>query len=126
MKYLKNFNESHNWNYSHDELKEMLDTCKDILLDLRDEYFNTNINFFYNPWITFNISRPEKFNYSDIREVIETLKSYLKNFGLEIVWQSPDEIKNEEPTIKISSLMNPMTFTPEPPTTRCSITFKHI
>jgi len=45
MKYLKRFNESNTWNYSHEELKEMLSTCEDILLDLKDEHFNTNIHF---------------------------------------------------------------------------------
>ena len=125
MKYLKSFNESNNtWNYSHEELKEMVSTCEDILLDLKDEYFNTNIHFFYNGWIRFYISRPEEFTYSDISEVVETLKSYLKNFELEIQWQSPDEKKMNKPSIMRTAIMNPMTFVPDCLNSRCEICFK--
>jgi hypothetical protein len=126
MKYLKRYNESNTWNYSHEELKEMLSTCEDILLDLKDEHFNTNIHFAYNPWITFYISRPEEFTYSDISEVVETLKSYLKSFGLEIRWQSPDEKKMNEPSIQRGGVMNPMTFELDSVNSRCEIHFRLI
>ena len=124
MKRYKEFiTESNSWNYSHEELKEMVSTCEDILLDLKDEYFNTNIHFSYNAWIKFYISRPEEFTYSDISEVIETLKSYLKNFELEIEWNSPDELRNNQPTIKRTSIMNPMTFVPDGLKSGCEIYF---
>ena len=127
MKHLKSYNESNNtWRYSHEELKEMVNTCEDILLDLKDEYFDTNIHFSYNAWIRFYISRPEEFTYSDISEVVETLKSYLKNFELEIKWNSPDEIRNNQPTIKRTSIMNPMTFVPDGLKSVCEIDFKYI
>lgn len=126
MKYLKRFNESNTWNYSHEELKEMLSTCEDILLDLKDEYFNTNIHFSYNPWIKFYITRPEEFTYSDISEVVETLKSYLKGFGLEIEWQSPDEKKMNEPSIQRNGVMNPMTFELDSVISGCEIHFRSI
>jgi hypothetical protein len=126
MKYLKRYNESNTWNYSHEELKEMLSTCEDILLDLKDEHFNTNIHFSYNPWIKFYISRPEEFTYSDISEVVETLKSYLKSFGLEIQWQSPDENKMNEPSIQRGGVMNPMTFELDSVNSRCEIHFRLI
>ena len=125
MKYLKRFNESNTWNYSHEELKEMLSTCEDILLDLKDEYFNTNIHFAYNPWIKFYITKPEEFTYLDISEVVETLKSYLKSFGLEIqpefTWQSPDEW---EPSIRRGGVMNPMTFELDSVKSTCEIHFR--
>ena len=124
MKYLKRFNESNTWNYSHEELKEMLSTCEDILLDLKDEYFNTNIHFAYNPWIKFYISKPEEFTYSDISEVVERLKSYLKSFGLEIqpefTWQSLDEY---EPSIYRNAVRNPMTFELDSVRSTCEIHF---
>jgi hypothetical protein len=126
VKYLKRFNESNTWNYSHEELKEMLSTCEDILLDLKDEYFNTNIHFSYNPWIKFYITRPEEFTYSDISEVVETLKSYLKGFGLEIEWQSPDEKKMNEPSIQRNGVMNPMTFELDSVISGCEIHFRSI
>ena len=126
MKRYKEFiTESNSWDYSKEELKEMLSTCEDILLDLKDEYFNTNIHFAYNPWIKFYISRPEEFTYSDISEVIETLKSYLKNFGLEIepefTWQRPDEW---EPSIHRGGVMNPMTFEFDSVISKCEIHFR--
>jgi hypothetical protein len=125
MKHLKSYNESNNtWNYSHEELKEMVSTCEDILLDLKDEYFNTNIHFSYNAWIRFYISRPEEFTYLDISEVVETLKSYLNNFGLEIQWQSPDEKKMNQPSITRTAIMNPMTFVPDGLKSGCEISFK--
>jgi hypothetical protein len=125
MKHLKSFNESNNtWDYSHEELKEMVSTCEDILLDLKDEYFNTNIHFSYNGWIRFYISRPEEFTYSDISEVVETLKSYLKSFGLEIepefTWQSLDEY---EPSIYRNAVRNPMTFELDSVRSTCEIHF---
>ena len=37
MKHLKSYNESNNtWDYSYEELQEMVSTCEDILLDLKD------------------------------------------------------------------------------------------
>jgi hypothetical protein len=124
MKYLKRFNESNTWNYSHEELKEMLSTCEDIVRDLKDEYFTTNIHFAYNPWIKFYISRPEEFTYLDISEVVETLKSYLKSFGLEIepefTWQSLDEY---EPSIYRNAVRNPMTFELDSVKSTCEIHF---
>ena len=127
MKSYKEFiTESNTWNYSHEELKVMLSTCEDILLDLKDEYFNTNIHFSYNPWIKFYITRPEEFTYSDISEVVETLKSYLKSFGLEIEWQSPDEKKMNEPSIHRNGVMNPMTFELDSVISKCEIHFESI
>ena len=134
MKRYKEFiTESNSWDYSKEELKEMLSTCEDILLDLKDEYFNTNIHFApilsssgaYNPWIKFYISRPEEFTYSDISEVVETLKSYLKNFGFiiqpEFTWQRPDEW---EPSIQRSGVTNPMTFELDSVISKCEIHFR--
>lgn len=133
MKRYKEFiTESNSWDYSKEELKEMLSTCEDILLDLKDEYFTTRISSsipllsITYPWIKFYISRSEEFTYSDISEVIETLKSYLKNFGLEIepefTWQRPDEW---EPSIQRSGVTNPMTFEWEDSViSRCEIHFR--
>jgi hypothetical protein len=89
-------------------------------------YFNTNIHFSYNAWIRFYISRPEEFTYSDISEVVETLKSYLNNFELEIQWQSPDEKKMNQPSIIRTAIMNPMTFVPDGLKSGCEISFKQI
>jgi hypothetical protein len=124
MKYLKRFNESNTWDYSHEELKKMLSTCEDIVRDLKDEYFTTNIHFAYNPWIKFYITRPEEFTYLDISEVVETLKSYLKSFELEIepefTWQSLDEY---EPSIYRNAVRNPMTFELDSVRSTCEIHF---
>lgn len=124
MKHLKRFNESKIWNYSHSELKEMLEGCKDILSNLKDDDFDFYIEFFYNPWITFNLKRDREFTYSDISEVVETLKSYLDNWGFKVDWMKPEEKSSQSPTIKRTRGMNPMTFEPENPVSRCSMTFR--
>ena len=78
MKYLKRFNEN-----VFDQ--SVVDECKDILLELEDAGFKTNINSYFNSgkvrqlnknWIQFYFSR-EEFDYSDIEDVVERLKSYL-------------------------------------------------
>ena len=124
MKHLKKFNESKIWNYSQSELEEMINGCKDILKNLSDNDFSFNIEFHQYTWIKFNLMRVEDFTYSDIEEVVETLKSYLGDWGFKIDWQSPEEVKNQRPTIRRMSVMNPTTFIPEKPVSRCSITFR--
>lgn len=128
MKYLKKFNESN------------LDAtffynCKDILLELEDIGIKTNydsylayneinpINIGRKKWISFHFSRKEEFDYSDIEDVVERLKSYISNYGLSIEWMSPTERREQRPTIKTTSIMNPMTFTPDGVVTRCELHF---
>jgi len=141
MKYLKRFNEN-----VFDQ--SVIDECKDILLELEDAGFKTNIHsYLANPtgtqtirvvrsyndinpgnkdlksWITFYFSRKSDFDYSDIEDVVERLKSYLSEFGLKIEWMSPVERREQKPTIKTTSIMNPMTFTPEGVKTQCELHF---
>ena len=108
---------------SSHRLNEYIKFIDDIKYN-RNEYFNTNIHFSYNPWIKFYITRPEEFTYSDISEVVETLKSYLKSFGLviqpEFTWQRPDEY---EPSIHRGGVMNPMTFELDSVISKCEIHF---
>ena len=104
MKYLKRFNES-KFNQS------IIDDCKDIILELEDNGFETKISYHFKSdvktddpwksisfinkqvvditsntynknWITFYFSKKEEFNYSDIEDVVERLKSYLSECGL--------------------------------------------
>ena len=128
MKYLKRFNEN-----VFDQ--SVVDECKDILLELEDKGFKTNIktninNQQYNRivnlkknWIQFYFSRKEEFDYSDIEDVVERLKSYLSEYELKIVWQNTAERSEQRPTIKTTSIMNPMTFTPEGVKTQCELHF---
>ena len=141
MKYLKRFNEN-----VFDQ--SVVDECKDILLELEDAGFKTNIHsYLANPtgtqtirvvrsyndinpgnkdlksWITFYFSRKSDFDYSDIEDVVERLKSYLSEFGLKIEWMSPVERREQKPTIKTTSIMNPMTFEPEGIKTQCELHF---
>lgn len=109
MKYLKRFNES-----KFDQ--SIIDDCKDIILELEDNGFETYISYHFKSdvktsnlrpldpwksispinkrvvditsntynknWITFYFSKKEEFNYSDIEDVVERLKSYLSECGL--------------------------------------------
>jgi hypothetical protein len=131
MKYLKRFNESTETK-SFDQ--SVIDECKDILLELEDVGFKTNISSYFSSgvsigkdhnknWISFFFSRKSDFDYSDIEDVVERLKSYLSEFGLSINWMSPVEGREQKPTIKTTSIMNPMTFEPEGIKTQCELHF---
>ena len=142
MKYLKRFNESKVLDQS------VIDECKDILLELEDIGIKTNISSYfssgvsthnrnvriedmqrikiykyYKNWITFFFNREKEFNYSDIEDVVERLKSYLSECGLKINWMSPTEREENKPTIKVTRVINPMTFTPEGVRTQCELHF---
>ena len=119
MKYLKRFNEN-----VFDQ--SVVDECKDILLELEDKGFKTNINSHLNKhysYIQFFFNRKEEFDYSDIEDVVERLKSYLSEYNLHIQWQNQAERGENKPTIKTTSVINPMTFTPEGVVTRCELHF---
>ncbi len=119
MKYLKRFNEN-----VFDQ--SVVDECEDILLELEDKGFKTNINSHLNKhysYIQFFFNRNQEFDYSDIEDVVERLKSYLSEFGLKIEWMSPTERSEQRPTIQTTSVINPMTFTPEGVVTRCELHF---
>jgi hypothetical protein len=128
MKHLKRFNESKVLEQS------VIDDCKDILLELEDAGFKTNINSYFNSGVSigkehniqflqFYFTRKEEFDYSDIEDVVERLKSYLSEFGLKIDWMSPTERSEQRPTIKTTRVINPMTFTPEGVKTQCELHF---
>jgi len=120
MKYLKRFNESK-------FEQSIIDDCKDIILELEDNGFETYISYHFKSdvktddpwksispinkrvvditsntynknWITFYFSKKEEFNYSDIEDVVERLKSYLSECGLkgkQVESKPPGAIKNE-------------------------------
>jgi hypothetical protein len=124
MKHLKRFNES--------KLDQsIIDECKDILLELEDIGIKTNINSSgiqyitkgLKSWIQFYFSRKEEFDYSDIEDVVERLKSYLSEYNLHIQWQNQAERSEQRPTIKTTRVINPMTFTPEGVKTQCELHF---
>jgi len=154
MKYLKRFNESKVLDQSViDECKDILLELEDIgiktnihshfssgvslvkkakkdsdwkvISTMNKQVVDVNTSKYNNNWITIYLSRKEEFTYSDIEDVIERLKSYLSEFGLHIKWQSPTERKEQRPTIKVTRVMNPMTFTAEGVRTECEIYFNH-
>ncbi len=128
MKYLKRFNEN-----VFDQ--SVVDECKDILLELEDKGFKTNIHSYFNNqqydrivnlkknWIQFYFSRKQDFDYSDIEDVVERLKSFLSEYELKIEWQNQAERSEQRPTIKTTRVINPMTFTPEGVKTQCELHF---
>lgn len=133
MKYLKRFNESTESKVLDQSVE---DECKDILLELEDIGIKTNISSYFSTgvmlgkdhnnknWITFFFSRKKEFDYSDIEDVVERLKSYLSEFGLKIDWLSPKERREQRTDIKTIRVMNPMTFTPEGVKSTCELHFK--
>jgi hypothetical protein len=134
MKHLKRFNESKVLDQT------VIDECKDILLELEDIGIKTNINSYlsydqqYNlskqgivnlkkNWIQFYFNRKEEFDYSDIEDVVERLKSYLSEYNLHIKWQNQAERGENKPTIKTTRVINPMNFQPEGVRTQCELHF---
>jgi hypothetical protein len=128
MKYLKRFNEAKVLDQSVE------DECKDILLELEDIGIKTNIHSYLNSgvsigkehnknWIQFYFSRKEEFDYSDIEDVVERLKSYLSEYNLHIKWQNQAERGENKPTIKVTRVINPMNFQPEGVRTQCELHF---
>ena len=125
MRYLKRFNESKQLDQS------IVDECKDILLELEDIGIKTNIHSYlsYSPqknnekWIQFFFSRKEEFDYSDIEDVVERLKSYLSEYNLHIKWQNQAERGENKPTIKTTRVVNPMNFQTEGVRTQCELYF---
>lgn len=115
----------------------VIDECKDILVELEDKGIKTNIHSNFSSgvslvnrdgslnksWLSIHLSRKEEFQYSDIEDVIERLKSFLSEYGLHIQWQSPTERKEQRPTIKTTRVMDPMTFTPQGVRTECELHF---
>lgn len=100
--------------------QSVIDECKDILLELEDIGIKTNIHSYlsYSPqtnnekWIQFFFNRVEEFDYSDIEDVVERLKSYLSEYNLHIKWQNQSERGENKPTIKTTRVMDPTTFEP--------------
>lgn len=118
MRHLKSFNESKILD------KSVVDECKDILLELEDKGIEKQVNRpDNNTWLSFTFSKKEEFDYSDIEDVVERLKSYLSEYGLKIEWQSPKERRDSEPTIKTTRVMNPISFTLDSLRTTCDLYF---
>lgn len=80
MKYLKIFNE----HISDNQHKEVAETCKDILLDLKDDGFDCNVITSTRTWAKDIqiIIRRDKFTIGDIQECTKRLTSYLNSNGL--------------------------------------------
>ena len=125
MKHLKRFNESKVLDQS------VIDECKDILLELEDKGIKTNIHSYLSystqknneKWIQFFFNRVEEFDYSDIEDVVERLKSYLSEYNLHIKWQNQAERGENKPTIKVTRVINPMNFQTEGVRTQCELYF---
>lgn len=96
MKYLKSFNESGvNQLYSKSKMisgsnfdltrnidKEIIDTVLDILLDLKDDGFDCDLQVVnYSGKIGIDIYNNTKFVFNDIKDVVDRVCNYLKEFG---------------------------------------------
>ena len=77
--------------YTGLEIKEIIDTCKDILLELEDKGFGTSVDLIQRRnsvdgriKIIITISKTGIIYYEDIDEVIKRLEDYLGDFNLYI------------------------------------------
>lgn len=84
MKYLKNFNESKK---IPSEYQEILDTCKDILVELKDEGFSVDViynksaSINENPSYTIIVYRHSKFTKADVLNTFNHIESYFNSIG---------------------------------------------
>lgn len=85
MRYLKRYNESKvKDQYSKFINLEIIDNCKDILIDLKDDNFFTLLSEREDlPYLSigFTIAKQIKYSLNDINEYIDRLKSYLEKEG---------------------------------------------
>jgi hypothetical protein len=95
---------------STEDLKHIVIECEDILLDINDEGFKTEISKGTSPhdWILVNISKKEKFLVDDIKETVERLIEYLSKLGFK-TYNSSDNY----PKIRSKGIMNPYNFNVE-------------
>ena len=95
---------------STEYLKHIVIECEDILLELNDEGFKTEISKGTSPhdWILVNISKKEKFLVDDIKETVERLIEYLSKLGFK-TYNSSDNY----PKIRSKGIMNPNDFNVE-------------
>lgn len=103
MKRIKNFKIFE----SREQLKSVVEECKEILLELKDEGFKVDVTFGESPlsWILVEVSKKEKFLANDIYDTIERIKDYLGNLGFKIY-----RGQSNYPLITSKSVINPMTF----------------
>lgn len=84
MKYLKTYNEK----IAVKLKSELKSTVEDLLIELRDEEFQTNVSEIdyhsQKERVKVNIKRDKEFTYEDIRPSIESVWSYLSGEGFEI------------------------------------------
>ena len=84
MKYLKTYNEK----IAVKLKSELKSTVEDLLIELRDEEFQTNVSEIdyhsQKERVKVNIKRDKEFTYEDIKLPIESIWSYLSGEGFEI------------------------------------------
>lgn len=83
MKHIRTFNE----NISQSDLDEIIQNCKDILLDLKDEaegygyvVLEDSFRGDYNR-VFISIQNDNEFNVSDIENVLDRLNNYMNSIG---------------------------------------------
>lgn len=96
MKYLKRYEEAVGVKLR----SELKSTVEDLLIDLRDDEFQTNVSEIdyhsQKERVTVNIKRDKEFTYNDIKLPIESIWSYLSEEGFEIEHFTNTEDENFE------------------------------
>jgi hypothetical protein len=122
MKRIKNFKIFE----SVEDLKKIVADCEDILLELKDIGFRTEVSKGTSPhdWILINISKKdtlplmEDLMLKDIEETVERLKSYLSNLGFKTYNSA-----SNYPNVIHQGVTNPYDFSTEYILTKTSIQF---
>jgi hypothetical protein len=111
---------------SSEDLKHIVIECEDILLELKDEGFKTDISKGTSPhdWILVNISKKdtlplmEDLMLKDIEETVERLKNYLSNLGFKTYNSA-----SNYPNVIYQGVTNPYDFSTEYILSKTSIQF---
>ncbi len=111
---------------SVEDLKKIVADCEDILLELKDIGFRTEILKGISPhdWILINISKEdtlplmEDLMLKDIEETVERLKSYLSNLGFKTYNSA-----SNYPNVIYHGVINPYNFRTEYTLSKTSIQF---
>jgi uncharacterized protein (UPF0335 family) len=69
--------ESDTWPYN----EEIVQTLRDILLDIEDDGFTTKVDDFNHQLITVDISKKESFHYTEIDDIVKRMDKYMKTEG---------------------------------------------
>lgn len=94
MKYLKSFNENI-IPLSKEEKDEIIEYCKDILINLKDDEFRVSISIDLDNRLIITIERNKDFNIGSFKDELRMISSYLRSLGFIFDYQRKKRPNND-------------------------------